>query len=161
MKTYGKQDDSEVLGSDFPDLRTSAVSVTSAASTSSVASITFTASFHQKNYCVIALWVIRSYKWASQCTLIRLGSFDSSDIAFSPKKIHLVGFVGWWNKQIIILSFFKKKSILFYNQKSNNIMISLFYRLCKNQQFPQDGHFFGEKKTLEESLEFAKFLKML
>ena len=53
MKTYGEQDDSEVLGSDFPDLRTSAVSVTSAASTSSVASITFTASFHQKNYCVI------------------------------------------------------------------------------------------------------------
>ena len=26
MKTYGEQDDSEVLDSDFPDLRTSAVS---------------------------------------------------------------------------------------------------------------------------------------
>ena len=36
-------DDSEVLSSDFPDLRTSAASVTSAAS------MTFTASFHQKN----------------------------------------------------------------------------------------------------------------
>ena len=30
-------------------------------------------------------------------------------------------------------------------------MIFLFYRLCKNQQFPQDGLFFGEKETLEES----------
>ena len=32
-------------------------------------------------------------------------------------------------------------------------MIFLFYRLCKNQQFPQDGLFFGEKETLEESNE--------
>ena len=32
-------------------------------------------------------------------------------------------------------------------------MICLFYRLCKNQQFPQDGLFFGEKETLEESNE--------
>ena len=32
-------------------------------------------------------------------------------------------------------------------------MISLFHRLCKNQQFPQDGFFFGEKETLEESNE--------
>ena len=41
-------DDSEVLSSDFPDLRTSAASVTSTASTASVVSMTFTASFHQK-----------------------------------------------------------------------------------------------------------------
>ena len=32
-------------------------------------------------------------------------------------------------------------------------MIFLFHRLCKNQQFPQDGFFFGEKDTLEESNE--------
>ena len=32
-------------------------------------------------------------------------------------------------------------------------MICLFHRLCKNQQFPQDGLFFGEKETLEESNE--------
>ena len=43
-------DDSEVLSSDFPDLRISAASVTSTALTTSVASITFTASFHQKKY---------------------------------------------------------------------------------------------------------------
>ena len=32
-------------------------------------------------------------------------------------------------------------------------MIFLFHRLCKNQQFPQDGTFFGEKEALEESNE--------
>ena len=32
-------------------------------------------------------------------------------------------------------------------------MIFLFHRLCKNQQFPQDGFCFGEKETLEESNE--------
>ena len=32
-------------------------------------------------------------------------------------------------------------------------MICLFYQLCKNQQFPQSGLFFGEKETLEESNE--------
>jgi hypothetical protein len=32
-------------------------------------------------------------------------------------------------------------------------MICLFHRLCKNQQFPQVGLFFGEKETLEESNE--------
>jgi hypothetical protein len=32
-------------------------------------------------------------------------------------------------------------------------MICLFHRLCKNQQFPQGGLFFGEKETLEESNE--------
>ena len=32
-------------------------------------------------------------------------------------------------------------------------MLFLFHRLCKNQQFPQDGIFFGEKETLEESNE--------
>ena len=42
-------DDSEVLSSNFPDLRISAASVTSTASTALVASMTFTASFHQKN----------------------------------------------------------------------------------------------------------------
>ena len=42
-------DDSEVPSCDFPDLRTSAVSMTSTASTASTASMTSTASFHQKN----------------------------------------------------------------------------------------------------------------
>jgi hypothetical protein len=57
-------------------------------------------------------------KIPGQRSLSRLGSSDSSNIAFSPKKIHLVGFVGWLNKQIIILSFFLK--CFFYNQKSND-----------------------------------------
>ena len=43
-------DDSEVLSSDFPGLKTSAASMTSVTSTASVASTTSTASFHQKNY---------------------------------------------------------------------------------------------------------------
>ena len=43
-------DDSEVLSSDFSDLRTSADSVTSTVSMASVASMTFTASFHQKTF---------------------------------------------------------------------------------------------------------------
>ena len=37
--------------------------------------------------------------------------------------------------------------------KKLKIMICLFHRLCKNQQFPQVGLFFGEKETLEESNE--------
>jgi hypothetical protein len=40
-------DFSKVLISDFPDLRTYEASMTSTASTTSMASITFTASFHQ------------------------------------------------------------------------------------------------------------------
>ena len=32
-------------------------------------------------------------------------------------------------------------------------MICLFHRLCKSQQFPQDGLFSGEKDTLVESNE--------
>ena len=40
-------DNSEVLSSDFPVLRTSAVSMTSTASTTSIASMTSTVSFHQ------------------------------------------------------------------------------------------------------------------
>jgi hypothetical protein len=43
-------DDSEVLSSDFPALRTYAASMTSTASTASMASVSFTASFHQKSY---------------------------------------------------------------------------------------------------------------
>ena len=43
-------DDSEVLSSDFPGLKTSAASMTLTASTTSVASMTSTASFHQKIY---------------------------------------------------------------------------------------------------------------
>ena len=43
-------DDSEVLSSDFPGLKTSTASATSVASTASMASVTSTASFHQKNY---------------------------------------------------------------------------------------------------------------
>ena len=39
---------SEVLSSDFPCLKTSTASMASSASTTSVASMTFTASFHQK-----------------------------------------------------------------------------------------------------------------
>jgi hypothetical protein len=43
-------DDSEVLRSDFPGLNSSAASLTSVASTASMASMTLTASFHQKIY---------------------------------------------------------------------------------------------------------------
>ena len=43
-------DDSEVLNSDFPGLKTSAASMTSTALTTSVASMTSTASFHQNIY---------------------------------------------------------------------------------------------------------------
>ena len=43
-------DDSEVLSSDFTSLKTSAASMTSMASTALVASMTSTASFHQKIY---------------------------------------------------------------------------------------------------------------
>ena len=42
--------DSKVLSSDFPALKTSAASMTLTASTTSVASMTSTASFHQKIY---------------------------------------------------------------------------------------------------------------
>ena len=42
-------DDSEVLSSDFPGLKTSAVSMASTASTTSVASMTSATSFHEKN----------------------------------------------------------------------------------------------------------------
>ena len=41
-------DDSEVLTSDFPGLKTPAASMTLVASTASMTSITSTASFHQK-----------------------------------------------------------------------------------------------------------------
>ena len=44
-----KLNDSAVISSNFPGLRTFAASMTSAASTASVASMTLTASFHQKN----------------------------------------------------------------------------------------------------------------
>ena len=43
-------DDSEVLSSDFPGLKTSAASMTSMASTASMTSMTSTASSHQKFY---------------------------------------------------------------------------------------------------------------
>ena len=43
-------DDSEVLSCDFTGLKTSAASMTSVASTASMAPMTSTASFHQKNY---------------------------------------------------------------------------------------------------------------
>ena len=43
-------DDSEVLSSDFPGLKTSAASMTSVASAASTASMTLPASFHQKIY---------------------------------------------------------------------------------------------------------------
>ena len=46
----------------------------------------------------------------------------------------------------------QKKIKIFFLQKLN-IMIFTFYRLFKNQQFPQVGLFFGEKETLEESNE--------
>ena len=46
----------------------------------------------------------------------------------------------------------QKKLKKFFLQKLN-IMIFSFYRLFKNQQFPQVGLFFGEKETLEESNE--------
>ena len=43
-------DDSEVLGSDFSELKTSAASMTSAASTASMSSMTLKTSFHQNIY---------------------------------------------------------------------------------------------------------------
>ena len=43
-------DESEVLSTDFPGLRTSAASMTSTALTTSMASMTSTASFYQKIY---------------------------------------------------------------------------------------------------------------
>ena len=43
-------DDSEVISSYFPGLKTSAASMTSVTSTASMASMTSTASFYQKNY---------------------------------------------------------------------------------------------------------------
>ena len=43
-------DDTEVLSSDFPGLRSSATSMTSTALTTSVDSMTSTASFYQRNY---------------------------------------------------------------------------------------------------------------
>jgi hypothetical protein len=42
-------DDSEVISSEFPGLKTSAVSMASTASTTSLASMTSTTSFHEKN----------------------------------------------------------------------------------------------------------------
>ena len=47
---FNDMDDSEVLSNDFPGLRTSAAAMTPTASTTSMASMTLTASFHQKNY---------------------------------------------------------------------------------------------------------------
>jgi hypothetical protein len=55
-------DDSEVLSSDFPDLRISAASVISTASTTSVASMTFTVSFHQKITDPDGCWIIAGSK---------------------------------------------------------------------------------------------------
>ena len=52
---FKKRDDSEVLKSDFPGLRTFATSMASTASTTSVASMTSTASFHQKVYTTSSL----------------------------------------------------------------------------------------------------------
>jgi hypothetical protein len=43
-------DDSEVLSSDFLGLKTFSASMTSVASTASMASMTWIASFHQKKY---------------------------------------------------------------------------------------------------------------
>ena len=43
-------EESEVLSSDFPGLKTSAASINSVTSTASMASMTLTASFHQRNY---------------------------------------------------------------------------------------------------------------
>jgi hypothetical protein len=43
-------DESEVLSSGFPGLKTTAASMTSVTSTASMTSMTSTASFHQKNY---------------------------------------------------------------------------------------------------------------
>ena len=48
---FKNQYGSEVLSSDFPGLKTFAASMASTASTTSVASMNFTASFHQNNYC--------------------------------------------------------------------------------------------------------------
>ena len=48
-------DDSEVLSSDFPGLKTSAASMTSVALTASMASMTSTASFHQEELLILMI----------------------------------------------------------------------------------------------------------
>ena len=56
---FNDKDDSEVLRSNFTDLRTSAASMTSTTSTTSMSSMTSTASFHQKIYW--SIWL--DYSW--------------------------------------------------------------------------------------------------
>ena len=49
-------------------------------------------------------------------------------LLFHQNKILLVGFVGWWNKQIIILSFFQKKSLIFIRKViTDQRKIKLFF----------------------------------
>jgi hypothetical protein len=64
-------------------------------------------------------------------------------LSFSPKFI----FYFFYNQKVIT----DQRKIEKKNLKKRSIMIFLFYRLCKNLQFPQDGLFFGGKETLEES----------
>ena len=107
----------------------------------------------------IAQWVIWVKEWASQRTLIRLGSFHSSSIAFSPKKSILWDLlVGEINKSLFWV--FSKKKILIREViidqrkiknkklKKLKIMICLFHQLCKNQQFTQVGLFFWWKRNI-------------
>jgi hypothetical protein len=61
-------DDSQVLSSDFPDLRTSA------ASTTSMASITFTVSFRQKKITDPDSWIIPGTKVTNSGPFLRNGS---------------------------------------------------------------------------------------
>ena len=65
----------------------------------------------------------KNRKWASQHTLIRLGSFDSSNVSFSPKKVQLVGIVGFFNFPLVRYYFsdYKKdkKNILEKIQKKD------------------------------------------
>ena len=88
-------DDSAVISSDFPGLRTFATSMTSTASTASVASMTSTASFHSCSFCLENLAknsgsfcyknllfhkVKHSLKWSSgvpYCSLLKPMSKDS------------------------------------------------------------------------------------
>ena len=123
-KLYG----SEVFSSDFPGLKTYAVSMVSTASTTSVASMTFTASFHQKNYwswwldtpcqpnhqywSFFVEWIIKNPNFYWYLYFFCRKLLRSADIVFSK--------TGWWNSNIQISRFQK------HLQTYSSLHISIF-----------------------------------
>ena len=101
-------DESEVLSSDFPGLRISAGWMTSTASTTSVVSMTFAASFHQKNYwfwwlhhpwhqndqrgSLIVKWVIKNPNFHWYLNLFCRRLLRPADVTFLK--------TGWWNSNV-------------------------------------------------------------